>query len=196
MNIEQKKMHSLGDNFHFISLIFDYYRCLNLFERGFSLALRDFVARYFGVPLSIQSVTGLIELIINCPWNNCVIFDFFLIYKFPNCSYNNKKVKFIHLRMSQSNRGVEEEKAGGEYRKHPANQSFVFRESLRGSRKLLSLENHKNNEKKESLGYKNGALASDTIVETGYANNAYVASDTFCDNIDVGESEPIRKCKN
>uniref|UniRef100_A0A0R3RV55 Ovule protein n=1 Tax=Elaeophora elaphi TaxID=1147741 RepID=A0A0R3RV55_9BILA len=62
-------------------------------------------------------------------------------------------------------------------------------ESLRGSRKLLSLENHRS--RKESPGYKNGALSNGNTVETGYANNAYVAGDTFCDNTNMDKTEPI-----
>lgn len=77
---------------------------------------------------------------------------------------------------------------------HPYDQSFLFRESLRGSKKLLSLENHKR--RKESLGYKNAALDNDNVVETGYANSAYVTGDTFPDNTDKDETESIRKCKN
>ncbi|MCP9257044.1 Stardust, isoform G [Dirofilaria immitis] len=64
-------------------------------------------------------------------------------------------------------------------------------ESLRGSRKLLSLENHKSNERKESLGNKNGALSNGGTVESGYANNAYVIGDSFCDNTDTAENESI-----
>ncbi|VDM94434.1 unnamed protein product [Onchocerca ochengi] len=74
---------------------------------------------------------------------------------------------------------------------HRAKENAFLRESLRGSRKLLSLENHKSNEKMESPGHKNGTLANSTITETGYANNAYVASDTFCGNIDIDKNEAI-----
>ncbi|EFO15882.2 hypothetical protein LOAG_12627 [Loa loa] len=82
-------------------------------------------------------------------------------------------------------------KRAGEYSKHLHDQSFIFRESLRGSRKLLLLENCKSNGRKELSGCKNDAHSNCTVIETGYANNAYIAGDTFCDSTSMNESEPI-----
>ncbi|VDK79237.1 unnamed protein product [Litomosoides sigmodontis] len=72
----------------------------------------------------------------------------------------------------------------GEYR---TNENAFLRESLRGSGKLLSLENHKG--RKELLGWKNSILSAGGEVETGYANGAYMSGDTFCDNTDVDRTK-------
>uniref|UniRef100_A0A915Q4I9 MAGUK p55 subfamily member 5 n=1 Tax=Setaria digitata TaxID=48799 RepID=A0A915Q4I9_9BILA len=75
---------------------------------------------------------------------------------------------------------------------HRAKENAFLRESLRGSKKLLSLENHKSTvEKKESLGYKNGTISNGTLLGESYANNAFVAGDTTSDKTDTVEYEPI-----
>ncbi|KAL3986404.1 Guanylate kinase family protein [Acanthocheilonema viteae] len=76
-----------------------------------------------------------------------------------------------------------------ELNEHRAKEAALLRGSLRGSRKLLSLENQKS--RKESSGYKNDALSNDNALETGYANSAYVAGDTFCDITGMDETGPI-----
>uniref|UniRef100_A0A0N4TFS9 Type III secretion system protein n=1 Tax=Brugia pahangi TaxID=6280 RepID=A0A0N4TFS9_BRUPA len=69
---------------------------------------------------------------------------------------------------------------------------LLFRESLRDSKKLLSLEKNKTVEKKETkegIELTNGTQSNGTITEICYANNAYIAGDTFDNN----ESIPLEQ---
>ncbi|KAK6108975.1 Guanylate kinase family protein [Brugia pahangi] len=71
-------------------------------------------------------------------------------------------------------------------------ENTFLRESLRDSKKLLSLEKNKTVEKKETkegIELTNGTQSNGTITEICYANNAYVAGDTFDNN----ESIPLEQ---
>uniref|UniRef100_A0A5S6PVQ2 MAGUK p55 subfamily member 5 n=1 Tax=Brugia malayi TaxID=6279 RepID=A0A5S6PVQ2_BRUMA len=71
-------------------------------------------------------------------------------------------------------------------------ENTFLRESLRDSKKLLSLEKNKTVEKKETkegIELTNGTQSNGTITEICYANNAYIAGDTFDNN----ESIPLEQ---
>lgn len=70
-----------------------------------------------------------------------------------------------------------------------------FRESLRGSKKLLSLESERNKNGKELVENKNGKALNGDVSDAGYANNAYVVGETLTTgSIDWSENELVRMC--